>query len=169
MTETENVYAPIFANVRDRVNIGYRDTPIRGREHLNYKDDWAESVTTRGARGLDEELGTYHIHVGVREADLHRLVDTANPFTGEVLPFIVQNDSWTEWGETREDDVHHVLIEAEQLESAIEYVSTMMREILVPWDGTDSCNPKGMIAVTTDTEDWDIKYEDGELYSYDRS
>jgi len=164
MTTTENVYAPIFANVRDRVNVTDHGVPIRGREHMRYKDDWAESVTARGARGLDGN-STYHIHVGVREADLHRLADTSNPFTREVLPFIVQNDSWTEWGEHREDDVHHVLIEAEQLESAIEYVSTMMREILVPWDGTDSCNPKGMIAVVTDAEQWDITYEEGDLYA----
>lgn len=168
MTATENIYAPIFARVLDRVSVTDQGVPIRGREHLTYKDDWAESISTRSGRGLDGQ-STYHIHVGVREADLPRLADTANPFTGEVLPFIVQNDSWTEWGETREDDVHHVLIEAEQLESAIEYVSTMMRDILVPWDGTDSCNPKGMIAVVTDAEQWDIKYEEGDLYSFDRS
>lgn len=160
----DNHYRRIFSSVRDRVQVTDAGVLIPGREPLTYKDHWAASITTRHARGLTGE-SSYHIHIGVREADLPRLALTANPFTGEILPFIVQNDSWTEWGEPREDDVHHVLIEAEQLESAIEYVSVMMRDILVPWDGTDWCNPKGQIAVTTDAEDWDIKYEEGNLFA----
>lgn len=168
MTETENVYPAAFAGASQFVTVYGVGDPRDNERFPRYANNGVFSNTTRLARGL-KGPSTYHLHIGVKTENLYRLVDSFDPFTGQILPFHIQDDSWVEWGEYRTNDIHHVLIEAEQLESAIEYVSTMMRDILVPWDGTDSCNPKGQICVGSTGEDWSITFEEGELFSYDRS